>query len=277
MALSADRQTPGRDGVQFEYPCTAGVTCYAGALIVLDAAGNAKPGTVAAGEIPVGRCDELADNSGGGAAAINVKVSRGIHRWNNSSIDPVTKANIGDTVYVEDDQTVRRLIGASSPAGIMIDIDSLGVWVDTSVSTALVSGLTAANNLSDVGAAATARANIAANLVQYDVVIANLVAADAKVYRIPVNVAGTITKIRTVLSEHALAVGDATITASIGGVPVTNGVVTITQAGSAPGDKDTATPTAARTVVVGDTIELTVGGANTDASAIAYCSLRIET
>lgn len=276
MALSADRTTPQRDGIQFEYPIAAAKTCYAGALMVLDSAGNAEPGTVAAGKIPVGRCDEYVANPGG-AAAKNVKISRGIHRWNNSAIDPVTKANIGDTVYIEDDQTVRRVVGASSPAGIMIDIDSAGVWVDTSVSCALVSGLTAANNLSDVGSPATARANIGANVVQYDVVISNLVAADAKVYRIPVNVAGTITKIRTVLSEHALAVGDATITATIGGVPVTNGVVTIAQAGSAAGDKDTATPTAANVVVVGDTIELTVGGANTDTAAIAYCSLRIET
>jgi hypothetical protein len=51
-------------------------------------------------------------------------------------------------------------------------------------------------------------------------------------------------------------------------------VITITQAGSAVGDQDSAQPTAANAVVPGDRINFTVGGANT--SATAYAQLLIE-
>jgi hypothetical protein len=42
----------------------------------------------------------------------------------------------------------------------MTDIDATGVWVETAPPETLVSGLTAANNLSDVGSAATSRTNL---------------------------------------------------------------------------------------------------------------------
>lgn len=87
-------------------------------------------------------------------------------------------------------------------------------------------------------------------------------ASDAAVLRLVAPVAGTITKIWTVLNA-ALATGDATVTAAINGTPVTNGVVTATQSGSGAGDVDSATPTAANTVAAGDLITLTVGGSST--------------
>lgn len=81
-------------------------------------------------------------------------------------------------------------------------------------------------------------------------------------YRFTPSVSGTIVKIISNL-QAALATGNATITAAIGGVAVTNGVVTITQAGSAAGDVDLATPTAANTVVANvSDVNFTVGGTN---------------
>lgn len=81
-------------------------------------------------------------------------------------------------------------------------------------------------------------------------------------YRFTPSVSGTIVKIISNL-QAALSTGDATITAAIGGVAVTNGVVTITQAGSAAGDVDLATPTAANTVVANvSDVSFTVGGTN---------------
>ncbi|MCY1266027.1 hypothetical protein D9M68_325520 [compost metagenome] len=44
MALTKDRNTPRRDGVQFNDPVAAGVKIYAGSLACLDASGNAVPG-----------------------------------------------------------------------------------------------------------------------------------------------------------------------------------------------------------------------------------------
>lgn len=76
-------------------------------------------------------------------------------------------------------------------------------------------------------------------------------------------VAGTITRIQSII-DGAIATADAAITTEINGSAVTGGAITITQAGSAAGDVDVATPTAANTVAVGDSIELITDGASTN-------------
>jgi len=97
--------------------------------------------------------------------------------------------------------------------------------------------------------------------------------ADAEVFRYVPNFAGSITKIRSVLNA-ALATGDATLTAKVNATSVTNGVITATQSGSAAGDVDVATPTAANTFVAGDVISITGGGSST-ATATANVSLQL--
>ncbi|HCS22609.1 MAG TPA: hypothetical protein PLW48_03820 [Alphaproteobacteria bacterium] len=98
-------------------------------------------------------------------------------------------------------------------------------------------------------------------------------AADAEVFRFVPSFAGRITKFYSVLNA-ALATGNATLTLAINGVAVTNGVITATQAGSAAGDVDVATPTAANTFAAGDVITVTVGGAST-ATATANGTLQL--
>lgn len=87
-------------------------------------------------------------------------------------------------------------------------------------------------------------------------------ASDAAVLRLPAPRAGTLLKVKTVLNG-ALATGDATFTAAIDGVDVTGGVVTATESGSAAGDIDSATTSAANTLAEDDLITVTVGGAST--------------
>lgn len=277
-ALTANRNTPNREGYSFEYPVAASVCCYAGALAVLDSSGNVKPGVTATGLIPVGRFEALADNSSGGAGAIKVKVLSGIFRWNNSSAtDEITKAEIGDRAFIVDDQTVAKLDGSNtrSLAGQVVDVDDYGVWVRTGMEVQTISGLLAANNLSDLGSAATARGNLGGgtNKVIVPMGAVGLVGSEAKVLRCVAPVAGDIKYIRTVLNG-ALTTGNATLTGKINGSDITNGVVTITQSASAAGDVDLATPSAAKTVAVGNVISLTVGGSN-DASVTADCLIEI--
>lgn len=317
MALSADRLTAQRTGEDFEGPSAASAECFAGALLVRDTSGNIKPATAAASLIPVGMCTKYAIESTGVAAASNVQYRAGTFRWKNSGTNTLTKAHIGDTVYIEDDETVGSSASGTSPAGIMVDIDTVGVWVLTDARMFGTAGLLAANNLSDVGTAATARTNLSAaesgansditslaglttplsvaqggtasataaaaraalgaNDVALAMRVSNLVAADAKVYRCVAPVAGDIEDLQSVLEEAALAGGDATLTFSINGTPITTGVITITQSGSAAGDVDSASPSAANTVAVDDVIECTVGGANTDTDAFADVTIRIAT
>ena len=132
-ALATPRNTPERDGAVFVFPMAASVTIFAGALVMLNASGNATPGAVATGQIAVGRAEETVTNGATAAAAV-VAVKAGVFRWGNSaSADAITKAHIGDTCFIVDDQTVALTDGTStrSAAGTIVDVDDAGVWVRT--------------------------------------------------------------------------------------------------------------------------------------------------
>ena len=266
-ALTSDRNTPQRPGTDFSFPVAASTTIYAGSLVVLDGLGNAKPGGVATGLITVGRAERRVVNAGLAGAEV-VPVQRGIFRWGNSAAgDLITAAEIGDACYIVDDQTVAKTSagGTRSPAGLVVDVDDIGVFVDTGwhMIAAAAGGLVAASNLSDVANAATARANIGAHHRSFHLRAASLIGSG--VYRIVAPFAGTIVKAYSV-TDAALATGDATLTLKVNGVAVTNGALTVTQAGSAAGDVDSATPTAAASFVAGDVISVTVGGTNSGAA-----------
>lgn len=72
-------------------------------------------------------------------------------------------------------------------------------------------------------------------------------------------IAGVITKIYSVLHGSITGV-DTVLSFEIGGVAVTNGNITIAHSGSAAGDIDNSTPTAARTLTAGQAIEIISDG-----------------
>lgn len=76
--------------------------------------------------------------------------------------------------------------------------------------------------------------------------------------------AATITKIYSVI-DGAILTANKTLTASIGGVAVTGGVVTIAFTGAAAGDVDVATPSAANTITAGAALKIAATGATTGA------------
>jgi hypothetical protein len=78
-------------------------------------------------------------------------------------------------------------------------------------------------------------------------------------------IAGNITKIYSVI-HSAISGADCNLSFEIGGTAITNGGITITQSGSAAGDVDSSTPTAANTVTAGQAIELITDGASTGTS-----------
>jgi hypothetical protein len=71
--------------------------------------------------------------------------------------------------------------------------------------------------------------------------------------------AGTITKLRSVI-DGVVSTADITITPNIGATPITNGLITISLAGTVAGDVDVATPTAANAVTAGQAINFVVAG-----------------
>ena len=73
---------------------------------------------------------------------------------------------------------------------------------------------------------------------------------------------GTLGFIQTCING-AISGADAVLTAEINGVAVTGSSITIANSGSAAGDVDSAVPTAANDVSIGDTIEIITNGAST--------------
>ncbi len=97
--------------------------------------------------------------------------------------------------------------------------------------------------------------------------------ADATYY-IPVPFAGTLTGIITAI-DGAVGTANITVTASIGGVAVTDGLVTIATAGSAAGDFDSASPSANNVVAAGSVVALAVAGGGSGSSPRLHGSLII--
>lgn len=97
-----------------------------------------------------------------------------------------------------------------------------------------------------------------------------------QVHRIVSPYAGTIVKVWSVLDGEVITTGNATLTASIAGVGVTNGVITIALAGTVLGDVDSCTPTALNTVTAGQAIVFTTGGTNASEDARSTLTIVIR-
>ena len=132
-ALTKDRNTPKREGDYLSVPLAASTKVYAGGIAMLNSSGYAKPGTTATGETYIGRFNETVDNTSGANGALSVLVERKkAFKFNNSAADPIGQSGLLKTCYVVDDQTVAATngTGTRSAAGIVIAIESDGVWVE---------------------------------------------------------------------------------------------------------------------------------------------------
>ncbi|WP_044840715.1 hypothetical protein [Thalassomonas viridans] len=130
MALTKNRATPRRANEDHHDPVAGGETIYQGAIVMLSAAGNAVKGKTATGLKPRGVAQEEIDNSNGADGDKGVLTRKGCHRFRNDG--SVTRADIGATAYVIDDNTVANSNGGStrSALGEITDVDAHGVWVD---------------------------------------------------------------------------------------------------------------------------------------------------
>lgn len=251
MTALAESRTPAEiKGSLIRLPVAAAVLIYAGALVMMDSSGNAKPATAAAGLVAIGVADAYVDNSAGAAGDVYVTVRTGIWSFKQSGI---TAADTGKICYAVDDQTVSLSSnsGARSPAGRVVAMNGSEVFVE-------------------VGEPAAPGATGGKDRLAIPVRVVTLVGSNT--YRAPCPVDGKVVKIYSSLGG-ALATGDATLTGKINSTAITDGALTITQSGSAAGDVDSATPSAANTVAAGDNLAVTVGGTNTNAVEAAVIFL----
>ncbi|KAA2314550.1 hypothetical protein E0K93_09540 [Puniceibacterium sp. HSS470] len=113
------------NGARFRDPVAAATTIYAGALVALNAAGDAIP-AVPAGVIMRGVALAEADNETGAAGDVSVDIERGpFLAANDGSLD---RTHIGTDVYVVDDNTVGE--AGTLIAGKCLDVAPEGVTVE---------------------------------------------------------------------------------------------------------------------------------------------------
>lgn len=273
-ALAANVNRPLTDDAQFEDDCAASVHVFCGALVSLDSSGNARPARATNTDHVRGVAYVECDNSSGSVGDKRVKSRAGCFAFKNSAGgDEITKTEYDETCYVVDDQTVAKTSdsGARPAAGRVVRVEGGLVHVQVGQVRGADGDLVAANNLSDVSSAATARSNIGADKGEFMCFLASLLAG-TYYFPLPDKVI-TITKLRSTINQ-ALAGADLTITPSINTTAITGGVITVTQAGSAAGDQDEASPSADNvTDGADDSLRLVLAGntgAGTGAVVVEY-------
>lgn len=130
-ALTKDRATPYRDGIEIEFPVAANSKIYAGSLVCANTSGYAVPAADTAGLRFLGVALEQADNTGGANGAKSVRLRRsGAFEFDAASI---TQAMVGTAMYVVDDHTMDDAAGPVNDVriGILVKYvaDTKG-WVD---------------------------------------------------------------------------------------------------------------------------------------------------
>lgn len=129
-ALTADRETSERSGQAIGLTAASNLF-YAGSMVCISS-GKAVPAADASGYVCVGKAEGYLDNTAALYSATRVLVARrGVFRWVNGG--SFTDSDIGSLAYVSDDQTVTTAAAATYDivAGIIVDVDSDGVWVDS--------------------------------------------------------------------------------------------------------------------------------------------------
>lgn len=136
-AATADRNTEMREGRLVRVPLAGGSLIHAGAIVAVNASGVAVEGKTGTDLTYIGRSEQYVDNTAGVDGAASVMVRRGVaFKWANATDDAITQASFGKPCFIEDNQTVAKTNGATanttatrSQAGIVLGVDSDGVWV----------------------------------------------------------------------------------------------------------------------------------------------------
>lgn len=105
----------------------------AGGMVMLVAAGTCEPGATGTGNVCLGVSQDDADNTLSLADPPKPVIRTGIYPMFQTGTT-ITKAHIGTTVYMADDQTVTLDDSGNSPAGTCVGIDDDGTSVLVAIS-----------------------------------------------------------------------------------------------------------------------------------------------
>lgn len=117
------------DGRRFRDPVVADTRIFAGSMVALNATGFALKAVTTATRVR-GVALAEADNTDGAAGDVFVEIERGPFLFRNDTTNPVTRAHIGTSVYVVDDNTVGSSATSTIVAGKCLDVSPEGVTVE---------------------------------------------------------------------------------------------------------------------------------------------------
>jgi predicted RecA/RadA family phage recombinase len=127
-ALTRDRATPYREGIEIEYPVAANTKIYAGSLVCISAAGYAVPAADTSGYRFAGVALEQVDNSEGGKS---VRLRRaGVFEFDAVSI---SQDMVGAAMYAADDHTFDDAAGPTNDikVGLLVKyVSATKGWID---------------------------------------------------------------------------------------------------------------------------------------------------
>jgi hypothetical protein len=130
-ALTRDRATPYREGIEVEYPVAANMKIYAGSLVCVNAAGYAAPAADTSGYRFAGVAMEQVDNSGGIDGGKVMRLRRtGVFEFDAVSI---TQAMVGTAMYASDDHTFDDAAGPTNDikVGLLVKyVSATKGWID---------------------------------------------------------------------------------------------------------------------------------------------------
>lgn len=157
MALNSVRDTSERQ-LRIRV-LTAAAPIFAGALVAINADGKAVPASDTAGLRVLGRAEHTV------AAAENLRIASGVFRYENgASGAALAAADTGTAAVVVDDETVGKTSTNKIAAGIVAEVASDGIWVDTTPgAVSAAAAMLAATAAATAAAAAAAAADDAAD------------------------------------------------------------------------------------------------------------------
>ena len=130
-ALTRDRATPYREGIEVEYPVAANTKIYAGSLVCVSATGYAVPAADTSGYRFTGVAMEQVDNSDGSDGGKNVRLRRaGVFEFDAVSI---SQDMVGAAMYAADDHTFDDADGPTNDitVGLLVKyVSATKGWID---------------------------------------------------------------------------------------------------------------------------------------------------
>lgn len=151
------RNTPQQTGAVTSLPMAASTTLYRGTLACINSSGYVVTAADTAGYTIAGVVLETTANSGDAGDTL-VKISRNVFKFANSGTNAVDIDDVGDPIYIEDNQTLCDSSNNAIYAGLCLKVEDDGVWVDvrhpqaasTTVADAAVTLAKLANAVADV-------------------------------------------------------------------------------------------------------------------------------